>query len=196
MDPVSGASGATERLITVVTGLPRSGTSLAMQWLEAAGIPPFTDGRRLADVSNPWGYYEADIVQTLPVSTDWLERAEGCALKVIHHLLPHLPGDRPCRVLVMERDLSAVLRSQRLMLERLGRPGANLPEEAMKRAYGAQLAAMEAWLERLPPERVHRQRFEAALEDPLEAAEGLLGWLGLSGEESLRRGVAAVVRPS
>ena len=130
-------------MITIVTGLPRSGTSLAMQLLEAAGIPPFTDGCRSADASNPQGYYEAEIVKTLPQDSAWLEEAEGRAVKVIHLLLPNLPLGRNYRVLVMERDLGAVLRSQQLMLERLGRAGAALPEERLRQVYGAQLAQME-----------------------------------------------------
>lgn len=188
--------GEVGRFITVVTGLPRSGTSLAMQWLEAAGIPPYTDGRRVADASNPQGYYEADIVQTLPASSDWLGQAEGHALKVIHLLLPHLPLDRPYRVLVMTRDLTAVLRSQRLMLQRLGRSGAELSEESLKGVYGVQLEAMEGWLGHLPPERVMRQSFEAALADPQEAADQLLAWLALPADPALRRRVAQVVRRS
>jgi len=64
-------------MITVVSGLPRSGTSLAMQLLEAAGIPPFTDGQRQADASNPQGYYEAEVVKTLPLNSAWLGEAEG-----------------------------------------------------------------------------------------------------------------------
>lgn len=130
-------------LITVVSGLPRSGTSLAMQWLEAAGLPPFTDHRRAADASNPQGYYEAEIVQSLPQRSDWLPQAEGHAIKVIHLLLPCLPRDRPYRVLLMELELQAVLRSQQRMLERLGRRGAALPEPRLKAVYEAQWQAME-----------------------------------------------------
>jgi hypothetical protein len=67
-------------MISVVNGLPRSGTSLAMQLLEAAAILPFTDGQRLADASNPQGYYEAEIVKTLPQDSTWLAQAEGRAV--------------------------------------------------------------------------------------------------------------------
>jgi hypothetical protein len=144
-------------MITVVTGLPRSGTSPAMQLLAAAGIPPFTDGQRLADTSNPQGYYEAEIVKTLPQDSAWLAQAEGQAVKVIHLLLPHLPDNREYRVLVMGRELGAVLRSQRLMLERLGQVGAALPEARLRQVYGAQLAQMEAWLAARPRLPVLRQ---------------------------------------
>lgn len=182
-------------MITVVTGLPRSGTSLAMQLLEAAGIPPFTDGRRGADASNPQGYYEAEIVQSLPHDSSWLAQAEGKAVKVIHLLLPHLPDCHRYRVLVMQRDLGAVLRSQRRMLERLGRSGAQLPEERLRAVYGAQLKAMERWLEALPPQALLRLNFEACLADPLPSAQQLLRWLELPRQPHDQHRLAAVVRP-
>ena len=167
-------------MITVVTGLPRSGTSLAMQLLEAAGIPPFTDGQRLADASNPQGYYEAEIVKNLPQDSAWLAQAEGRAVKVIHLLLPHLPDNREYRVLVMGRELGAVLRSQRLMLERLGQAGAALPEARLRQVYEAQLAQMEAWLTARPCLPVLRLGFEACLANPLNSAGELLRWLELA----------------
>lgn len=182
-------------MITVVTGLPRSGTSLAMQLLEAAGILPFTDGRRGADASNPHGYYEAEVVKSLPQDQDWLAKAEGHAVKVIHLLLPHLPVNRSYRVLVMQRELGAVLRSQKRMLKRLGSQGAQLPEERLKVVYGAQLQAMERWLEALPPQALLRLDFEACLADPLLPALQLLHWLELPSRPHDQRRLAAVVRP-
>lgn len=182
-------------MITVVTGLPRSGTSLAMQLLEAAGIPPFTDGRRGADASNPQGYYEAEIAQSLPRDSSWLAQTEGKAVKVIHLLLPHLPAGHRYRVLAMQRELGAVLRSQQRMLEWLGRQGAQLPEERLKAVYGAQLQAMERWLEALPPQALLRLDFEACLADPLPPAQQLLHWLELPSRPHDQRRLAAVVRP-
>lgn len=187
-------SGDGRPLITVVTGLPRSGTSLAMQLLEAAGIPPFTDGRRVADASNPQGYYEAEIVQTLPRDSSWLEQADGHAIKVIHLLLPHLPVERIQRVLVMERDLSAVLRSQEVMLERLGRRGAQLSNDRLQAVYGAQLQAAERWLERMPPETVLRLSYEACLVDPSASALTLLRWLDRPTDPALRQRLEEVVK--
>ena len=153
----------------MVTGLPRSGTSLAMQLLEGAGILPFTDGQRLADASNPQGYYKAEIVKTLPQDSTWLAQAEGRAVKVIHLLLPHLPDNRYYRVLVMGREIDAVLRSQRLMLERLGQAGAALPEARLQGVMQAQLAQMEAWLAARPRLPVLRLGFETAWRIPSTA---------------------------
>ena len=181
-------------MITVVTGLPRSGTSLAMQLLEAAGIPPFTDGQRLADASNPQGYYEAEIVKTLPQDSAWLAQAEGRAVKVIHLLLPHLPDNREYRVLVMGRELGAVLRSQRLMLERLGQAGAALPEARLRQVYEAQLAQMEAWLTARPCLPVLRLGFEACLANPLNSAGELLRWLELAHQPPDQQQLAGVLK--
>ena len=181
-------------MITIVTGLPRSGTSLAMQLLEAAGILPFTDGCRSADASNPQGYYEAEIVKTLPQDSSWLEEAEGRAVKVIHLLLPNLPLGRNYRVLVMERDLGAVLRSQQLMLERLGRAGAALPEERLRQVYGAQLAQMEAWLAAWPELPLLRLGFEVCLADPLNSAGQLLRWLELPHEPPDQQRLARLLK--
>jgi len=181
-------------MITVVTGLPRSGTSLGMQLLEGAGILPFTDGCRSADASNPQGYYEAEIVKTLPQDSAWLEEAEGRAVKVIHLLLPNLPLGRNYRVLLMERDLGAVINSQQLMLERLGRAGAALPEARLRQVYGAQLAQMEAWLAARPLVPLLRLGFEACLADPLDSAGQLLRWLELPHQPLDRQRLARLLK--
>ena len=93
--------------ITVVTGLPRSGTSLLMQMLAAGGLPPLTDALRTADESNPRGYYEDERVKRLRTDQTWLNEAQGHAIKVIHLLLPELPTDAGStyRVLFLRRRM-------------------------------------------------------------------------------------------
>ena len=44
--------------IIVVSGLPRSGTSMMMKMLEVGRQPILTDNLREADANNPNGYYE------------------------------------------------------------------------------------------------------------------------------------------
>lgn len=105
--------------IIVVSGLPRSGTSLMMQMLQAAGIPLLTDGERPADASNPRGYYEYAPVKRLAAAPpDWLPAARGHAVKVVSPLLHHLPAGEQYRVIFMERDLGEIYRSQRRMMAR------------------------------------------------------------------------------
>lgn len=109
--------------IVVVSGLPRSGTSMTMKMLEAGGVRVVTDGARTADVDNPKGYCEGDRVLDLAkeVDTAWLPEARGQAVKIISYLLRHLPEDNNYKVLFMRREISEVLASQTKMLARRAR---------------------------------------------------------------------------
>ncbi len=129
--------------IYVVSGLPRSGTSMMMRMLEAGGIAPFTDGDRVADIDNPEGYYEFERVKDLETDPDrsWVRDARGKALKVISFLIRHLPPDNAYRIIYMRRHLDEVLKSQDKMLDRLGRPAAGGDLEAMKEAYRNDIVA-------------------------------------------------------
>jgi hypothetical protein len=106
--------------VTVVSGLPRSGTSMMMRMLEAGGIPPITDGHRRADPDNPLGYFELEVVKQLPNKAEWLEGAEGKAVKAVSALVEKLPPGHQYRVIFMQREINEVLASQRRMLERRG----------------------------------------------------------------------------
>ncbi|MCA9751929.1 MAG: sulfotransferase domain-containing protein [Gemmatimonadetes bacterium] len=107
--------------VIIVSGLPRSGTSMAMKMLDAAGIPAFQDGIRVADEDNPRGYYEHERVKDLDkrgADRSWVREARGKALKVISFLLPYLPGENDYRIVFMSRTMEEVLASQAKMLER------------------------------------------------------------------------------
>jgi Sulfotransferase family len=110
------------KAVVVVSGLPRSGTSMAMKMLEAGGVAVVTDGARAADIDNPKGYFEDDRVLDLAGAEDksWLRNARGRAVKIISYLLRHLPRDNNYQVLFMRRDIGEVLASQAKMLERRG----------------------------------------------------------------------------
>ena len=134
--------------IVVVSGLPRSGTSLAMQMLHAGGLECVTDGLRTSDTDNPRGYFEFERVKALKQDKGWLDDAAGKAVKIIHLLLTELPDDRPYRVVFMRRDLREVVKSQSTMLARSGRAGGGLPPERLMAVYQQQLKAVEQWLDR------------------------------------------------
>src|SRR3990172_7400630 len=89
--------------IVVVSGLPRSGTSMMMKMLEAGGMPILTDGERSADIDNPKGYFELERIKNLERETDksYLRAARGKALKVISFLIKELPDDNDYRVIFM-----------------------------------------------------------------------------------------------
>ena len=110
--------------ITVVSGLPRSGTSMMMNMLAAGGIEPLTDNKRLPDTDNTQGYFEHERVKELGSDRDksWLRAARGKAVKVVSHLLQFLPADNRYRIILALRDLGEVVASQNLMLERLKQP--------------------------------------------------------------------------
>jgi hypothetical protein len=133
-------------VITIVSGLPRSGTSMAMQMLHAGGMPVLADGVRTADADNPRGYFEFERVKALRTDKGWLDQAEGHVVKIIHLLLPELPPDRDYRVLFMERSLPEVVRSQSVMLERSGRAGGGLAPERLMAMYQVQLQQVHNWL--------------------------------------------------
>src|SRR5262245_34520180 len=105
-------------MIVVVSGLPRSGTSLMMQMLQAGGMPLLTDDLRPADTNNPKGYWEYEPVKRLQQDNTWMHKAEGKAVKVISVLLQYLPPQHTYKIIFMQRPMQEVLASQTVMLER------------------------------------------------------------------------------
>ena len=99
-------------MITIVSGLPRSGTSLMMQMLAAGGVPILSDGERVADADNPRGYCEWEKVKLLPKTPDLIAEAEGKAVKVISQLLFSLPLSHEYKVIFLRRPLEEVVASQ------------------------------------------------------------------------------------
>jgi len=139
---------AAAETITIVSGLPRSGTSLVMQMLAAGGYPLCVDGARVADVANPNGYYEHEKVRNLARDSTWLGEARGKAVKIVAPLLSFLPQIHFYRVILVERDLEEVLASQAAMLKAQGRPSGG--ETALRRAYRQQSATVLGLLARHP----------------------------------------------
>ena len=150
----------------VVTGPPRSGTSLLMQMLVAAGIEAITDDQRQQDSDNPRGYFEHEQVMRLAQDTAIFNDSEGKAIKVIHVLLKHIPQDRPLAVLFLERDLQEVLASQSAMLERLGRPQPALSRDRLRDALIRQLAVAREDLKGRPNTIVLDIRHRPLVTDP------------------------------
>ncbi len=136
-----------DQIITVVSGLPRSGTSMMMKMLEAGGIPPVTDNLRTADEDNPKGYYEFERVKQLTKGdVEWLADAPGKVVKVIAALLPHLPATYRYRVVFMQRDMTEVLASQRQMLVRRGEDPNKIPDEVISKLFEKHLRQVNDWV--------------------------------------------------
>jgi hypothetical protein len=179
--------------VTIVSGLPRSGTSLMMQMLAAGGMQVFTDGQRVADQHNPRGYFELEAVKHTRTDHSWLAHAEGKAVKVVHLLLLHLPVDREYRVIFMQRDLIEIIASQRAMLQQQGRPTANLPDSKLAEIFGNQLSQVQQWLSQNPNFRVLHLQHRDVIETPLTAAKQIATFLG-GGLDPKQ--MAAAVEPS
>jgi hypothetical protein len=172
--------------VYVVSGLPRSGTSMMMRMLEAGGIAPFTDGERSADIDNPEGYYEFRRVMDLERDPDkgWVREARGRALKVISFLLRHLPEDNAYRDVYMRRSLDEVLVSQDKMLDRLGRPAAGGDLEATKESYRNDIVAARLFARKQPNMAMLEVHYADAIADPLGIARAVNRFLGGSLDEA------------
>lgn len=163
--------------IVVVSGLPRSGTSLMMQMLAAGGVPPLTDEIRTPDPDNPRGYLEFERVKQLKADATWLAEASGKAVKIIHLLLMDLPDTQRYDVVFMERDLSEVISSQAAMLARSGRPGAALPADRLAAMYETQLRTVRQWLASRSHFRVEFVQYSSLVADPVQNAERIQQFL-------------------
>lgn len=181
--------------VYIVSGLPRSGTSMMMRMLDAGGLTPFTDGERTADIDNPEGYYEFERAKDLEKEPDksWVRGARGHALKVISFLLRHLPDDNAYRIVYMRRHLDEVLKSQDKMLDRLGNaaPGADL--EAMKEAYRNDIVAARLFARKQSYMEMIEIDYRAAVTDPAGAAREVRDFLGVGLDEAA---MAAAVKAS
>lgn len=166
------------RMVTIVAGLPRSGTSMMMQMLAAGGITPYTDEKRVPDEDNPRGYLEHDHATQLHRDASWIPEARGKVVKIVAHLLPYLPPGEEYRVVFMHRALEEVTASQTAMLKRLGRKGGGLGEKEMARVFAGQLVRVQEWLKRSPDIQVAALQYAQVLEDPNTAADRLAAFLG------------------
>jgi hypothetical protein len=162
--------------IVVVSGVPRSGTSLMMQELHAGGIPAVTDHIRAPDPDNPRGYYEFERVKKVKNDAAWLPEARGRVVKMVSQLLYDLPPSERYRIVFMERDLDEVLDSQEKMLRRLGQPVA--PRDPMRRAFTLHLNRIRRWMTEQPNFTVLRIRFSDVVARPADEVARVNEFLG------------------
>jgi len=136
--------------IIIVSGLPRSGTSMMMQMLEAGGVEILTDNIRTADDDNPKGYFEFEKVKELGNDKSWLDEAKGKAVKIICVLLEHIPPEYSCKVIFMHREMKEILASQKKMLNRRGQPTDTITDEKIAKIFFLNLEKVKKWLEQQP----------------------------------------------
>ena len=163
--------------LIIVTGLPRSGTSMMMKMLEAGGIAVITDKQRQADEDNPYGYFELEQVKEIKRDRSWLGSSTGEAVKMVSMLLYDLPLDREYSLIFMKRNLDEVITSQKVMLARKGEsPSAE--DEEMKQLFSKHLSEIEAWLSERKNFRTLYIHYDEVLKNPQETAEDIQKFLG------------------
>ena len=183
-----------EKELVVVSGLPRSGTSMMMKMLEAGGIPPLQDNIRTADEDNPKGYYEFERVKKLPNDTAWMPEAVGKAVKIIALLLTKLPlkGYR-YKVLFMRRDIEEIMKSQKQMLIRRGESPDKISDEEMITTYNRHLSEVLSFLEANSCFTVFFVNYNDLMRDPEDWVPRIAAFLG---KEMDVEAMKAVVDPN
>jgi hypothetical protein len=163
--------------IVVVSGLPRSGTSMAMKMLEAGGLRVVTDGLRTADEDNPKGYYEDERVKRLHKEEDkaWLRDARGKVIKIISFLLKSLPAEHNYQVILMHRNLREIVASQNKMLARRGERNDTPDDRALALLEEQVRDARFFW--RRPHFEVLELHYKEALADPRAQARRIAAFL-------------------
>ncbi len=164
-------------IVTIVSGLPRSGTSMLMQMLAAGGLAPFSDGERTADEDNPKGYYEHEKVKALARDNAWLGEAKGSCIKIVSQLLKFLPAGLPYRIIFIDRNLDEVVRSQRVMIERQSGTGAKLTDERLKEAFRKQVEIAKIHMARSHMHVLYLN-YDLCVGSPAEAARQVNAFLG------------------
>ncbi len=175
-------------MITIVSGLPRSGTSLMMQMLDAGGMPVLSDGERKADTDNPKGYLEWERIKQLPKEPGLIAEAEGKVVKVISQLVLALPAGHDYRIVFMQRPLPEVLKSQEEMLRRRGNADSIADTSAIEEAFQRHLIEVNKWLAERPNMRISRVHYHRVLREPKAVAEEVAEFLAVPLD------VAAMVR--
>jgi predicted AlkP superfamily phosphohydrolase/phosphomutase/tetratricopeptide (TPR) repeat protein len=168
------------KTFVLVSGLPRSGTSLMMQMLEAGGMSIMTDRERVADASNPRGYYEWEAIKKIGAHPELLddEKVAGRAIKCITMLLPKLPMKHDYKVIFMTRPVEEIFASQDEMMRRLGTKGANLEPDQLKRGLRAHTDEAGAWLRSAPHVKVLEVDYPTLVRDPAPQISRIVEFLG------------------
>ena len=155
-------------VITIVSGLPRSGTSMMMKMLDAGGLDAITDNVRKADVDNPKGYYEFEIVKKIKDDSSWIAGTQGKAFKMVAPLLRYLPNEFQYQIIFMRRDMKEMLESQNKMLKRLGQPSHDFSDEKLAELFTKQLGELEPWLNQQENVRVLHVTYNEVLAEPVD----------------------------
>ncbi len=159
----------------IVSGLPRSGTSMMMQMLKDAGVEILADEKRKADRNNPKGYLELQAVKKLDKDNSCLENVEGKAVKVISHLLEYLPEDKNYKIIFMDRNMDEIIQSQQKMLKKELN---DFPPEVVN-AFKKEIKNVELWVEENDNIEMIRINYSDVIREPEERVQKILDFLDL-----------------
>lgn len=163
--------------IIVVSGLPRSGTSMMMRMLSSAGIAILADEQRDADNNNPHGYFEYEPVKKLAMDASWMPEAEGKSVKIIAQLLPYLPLKHRYKIIFMEREISEVLISQQLMLGKTREQAIRNYPFKLAQTYFNQIERVKQWIDNQPQIDFLSVNYADAHRNPRETALKVISFL-------------------
>lgn len=168
--------------ITVVSGLPRSGTSMMMKMLDIGNMPLLIDSIRKPDVDNPKGYYEFERVKELGNDNSWLETACGKAVKIVSPILRHLILNEKYRykIIFMVRNLDEILSSQRKMADRFNQGEDNIKDSILKQNYSMHLEEIKQWLEKNENIDVMYVNYADVITNPLSITEDICNFLDIN----------------
>ena len=169
---------ADSEFVTIVSGLPRSGTSMMMRMLESGGMAVIADQQRVADEDNPRGYYEFEPVKKTKEDPSWLAEAGGKAVKMVYRLLYDLPEVYAYRVLFMRRKMDEVLASQKKMLQRQGVADDSISDEQIAALFRKQLGDFENWIQQQSNFQVIEVDYNRMLAEPDEQVRQINAFLG------------------
>jgi len=159
--------------LVIVTGLPRSGTSMMMRMLEAGGISALTDKLRTADEDNPAGYYEFDPVKGTKNDSSWISESRGKAVKMVYQLIYDMPTEHSYKLVLMRRRMEEILASQQAMLARNGQDVGEANDAMLAELFHKALAQFEVWADAQPNIQMLSVDYNRIQQEPFEEMQRL-----------------------
>ena len=184
---------ATKKPIYIVSGLPRSGTSMMMKMLEAGGMVPLIDNIKTPDEDNPKGYYEFERVKQLSEDASWLGGARGKVVKIISMILFDLPSEFEYKMVFMERRMDEILASQAVMLKRRGQSAGDVSDHELSVKFNVHLKKIKSWLGRQSNIKVLYENYNELLEHPRKGIGRISAFVDHTLDEDK---MAAVIEPT
>ncbi len=159
--------------VTIVSGMPRSGTSMMMQMLNAGGMEILTDNVRLNDENNPKGYLEYQKVKNLASDNSWMHEGQNKVVKVIAQLLQYLPINYTYKVIFMEREMEEIIQSQQIMLGKKADVDKKIYPTSLAETFKKQLEKTRSWIKTHPQFEVTYVSYTDVINNPTEVAENI-----------------------